>query len=174
MCAVTVKAFYDGQTSGNPPQDKWAARVYVNRVGTWTWQAPAGASNTPCGALSCAFVAVDQPDYAQLHGMLRVTSGNEGKRWYTDDGQTFLPKADTAYRLFMEVPATPTTGCSANLPMGDTAAADNFVAAYAGSAQQHGINVLRALAFGNWAYSDTDFIRPTPGGYKVDPSMAKV
>ncbi|MEI2691894.1 MAG: hypothetical protein V9H69_20200 [Anaerolineae bacterium] len=81
--------------------------------------------------------------------MLRVTSGNEGKRWYTDDGQTFLPKADTAYRLFMEVPATPTTGCSANLPMQDPAAADSFVAAYAGSAQA--TRDQRAARPGVWA-----------------------
>jgi hypothetical protein len=88
--------------------------------------------------------------------MLRVTSGNEGKRWYTDDGQTFLPKADTAYRLFMEVPASRRPPArSANLPMPTVtpAAADTFVAAYADSAKDHGINVLRALALGNWAYS---------------------
>ncbi len=155
--STTVKAFYDGPAGS---RDKWVARVYVNQVGTWTWQAPTGASNTPCGVLSCSFIAVDQPNYAQLHGMLRVTSGNEGKRWYTDDGQTFLPKADTAYRLFMEVPITPTTGCSANLPMGDTGAADSFVAAYANSAKEHGINVLRALAFGNWAYSRDEYNEP--------------
>lgn len=156
--AVTVKAFSDGQTSSTPPRDKWVARLYVNRVGEWTWQAPAGASNTPCGALSCSFIAVDQPGYAQLHGMLRVTSGNEGKRWYTDDGQTFLPKADTAYRLFLEVPMLnePSDCPVDNLPMQNPSEADNFVATYAGSAQQHGINVLRALAFGNWAYTDTD------------------
>jgi hypothetical protein len=159
--STTVKAFYDGPAGS---RDKWVARVYVNQVGTWTWQAPGGASNTPCGALACSFVAVEEPDYAQLHGMLRVTSGNEGKRWYTDDGQTFLPKADTAYRLFMEVPASPQANCPiGNLPMQDPAAADSFVAAYADSAKEHGINVLRALALGNWAYSDSDFATPTPG-----------
>jgi len=168
---VPVKAFYDGPlANSHPPRDKWAARVYVNRTGAWTWQAPAGAYipptgpwTTPCGAQTCSFVAVEDPDHAELHGMLRVTSGNEGKRWYTDDGQTFLPKADTAYRLFMEVPATPTTGCSANLPMPTaTPAAESFVAAYAFSAEQHGINVLRALALGNWAYSDADLLAHNP------------
>ncbi len=153
--AATVKAFYDGPSGS---QDRWAARVYVNRVGAWTWSLAPGAT---CPAAPCTFIAIDQSE-AGLHGMLRVApeSTTSAKRWYTDDGQTFLPKADTAYRLFLEVPAEQISPnwpeCPANLPMATPQVADQFVADYVDSVAAHGINVLRAESLGTWVYTDSE------------------
>lgn len=88
---LSVQAFYDGATNG---QETWRARVYVNRVGTWGWTASTGASES---------FEADEAYGSGLHGMLRVsalatpssTSPGSPKRWYTDDGRTFLPMADT-------------------------------------------------------------------------------
>ncbi len=151
--ATTVKAFYDGPSGS---QDRWVARVYVNRVGAWIWSLAPGAT---CPAAPCTFTAIDQSE-AGLHGMLRVApdSATSAKRWYTDDGQTFLPKADTAYRLFLEVPPEQISPnwpeCPANLPMATPQVADQFVADYVDSVAAHGINVLRAESLGTWAYTD--------------------
>lgn len=152
---ATVKAFYDGPSGS---QDRWVARVYVNRVGAWTWSLAPGAT---CPASPCTFIAIDQSE-AGLHGMLRVApdSSTSAKRWYTDDGQTFLPKADTAYRLFLEVPPEQISPnwpeCPANLPMASSQVADQFVADYVDSVAAHGINVLRAESLGTWAYTDVE------------------
>lgn len=94
--------------------------------------------------------------------MLRVApeSATSAKRWYTDDGQTYLPKADTAYRLFLEVPPEQISPnwpeCPANLPMASPQVADQFVADYVDSVAAHGINVLRAESLGTWAYTDVE------------------
>lgn len=146
----TVMAFYDGPQGG---QDIWKARVYVNHVVTWTWQADSGASGS--------FTAV-APDGSQLRGMLRVTSGisGSGKRWYTDDGRTFLPMADTAYRLFFDTPSggVPGRNCP---PVRPTAAAQAFVTQYAAEVVAKGINVLRVEVLGTWAYESRTML-PTP------------
>ena len=164
--ATTVKAFYDGPAD---TQDRWVARVYVNRVGAWTWSLAPGT----CPTSSCVFYAVDDPNDPndQLHGMLRVESNTiintNTKRWYTDDGQTFLPKADTAYRLFLEVPAqtpgqliSPSSCPTINLPMQDPVVADAFVTSYADTVEQQGINVLRTESLGTWAYTNEDITLP--------------
>ena len=94
--------------------------------------------------------------------MLRVAaeSTTSAKRWYTDDGQTFLPKADTAYRLFLEVPAEQISPnwpeCPGNLPMATPQVADQFVTDYVDSVVDHGINVLRVESLGSWVYTDAE------------------
>ncbi len=107
--SVTVMAFYDGPLAGG---DLWRARVYVNRIGAWTWTPPAGAWNVTGQSFTAS-----EDKTSGLRGMLRVSSSvasvgisaqypvaGAPKRWYTDDGRTFLPLADSAYRLFFQRP----------------------------------------------------------------------
>jgi len=160
-----VMAFYNGP-QGN--RDIWTARVYVNHVGQWTWTVPDGAWDFFTGQpfTTTTFTAVERPE-SGLRGMLRVTSGisGSGKRWYTDDGRTFLPMADTAYRLFFEMPAAPVPGSEISssfcptMTLNTAANADDFVFKYATDVQQHGINVLRAESLGNWAYTDAEIAK---------------
>jgi hypothetical protein len=162
--AKTVMAFYNGIYTGTQgTRDIWTTRVYVNRVGTWTWLPPAGAWDPATGApftvITQTFTAYEKPN-AELRGMLRVASesATSAKRWYTDDGRTFLPMADTAYRLFFEsptvVPITITTSDDPCPPWRNEADTEQFIKDYAADDVNHGINVLRVEALGTWAYPD--------------------
>ncbi len=140
--AKTVYAFYNGSDAQG---EIWNARVYVNRVGNWSWQASTDATDN--------FTAT-APEDSQLRGMLRVSSesATSVKRWYTDDGRTFLPMADTAYRLFFERPITSTQPVPADCPPARDSSA--FVTLYASDVVSRGINVLRVEALGTWAHED--------------------
>ncbi len=161
----TVKAFYDGaKTVNTTVRDVWVARVYVDQVGPWTWTRPAGARDPFTDAELTglgAFSAVEQPG-SGLRGMLRVAAGSSGagKRWYTDDGRTFVPMADTAYRLFFDTPpgGVPGSNCP---PVRSTAVAKAFVEDYADAVESRGVNVLRVESLGTWAYASRAM--PTPG-----------
>ncbi|OQX51369.1 hypothetical protein B5M47_00745 [candidate division CPR3 bacterium 4484_211] len=82
----TVAAFYDGD-------DNWRARVYVDETGTWSWSSSSseGSLNGEGGN----FFAQS----SNLRGMLRKHSQNS-RQLVTDDGQTFINVADTAYFFF--------------------------------------------------------------------------
>ena len=162
---LTVRAFYDGATDD---QETWRARVYVNRVGAWGWTASTGASES---------FETEEAYGSGLHGMLRVSSASDTttsgrsqngnvveawatrvgtpKRWYTDDGRTFLPMADTAYLLFFEKPIASTPSVPTTCPPQTAAEAPAFVATYTSEDTSRGINVLRAMALGTWAYPET-------------------
>ena len=161
---LEVRAFYDGTTGD---QETWRARVYVNRVGTWSWTSSTGTTNS--------FTA-EEVTTSKLHGMLRVSSVvstttslrvpngdlteawatqvGTPKRWYTDDGHTFLPLADTAYMLFFETPVITSTNHLPSLcplaRMGDSAS--TFISQYAEAVKTRGINTLRVMAFGAFVW----------------------
>ncbi len=150
---VTVQAFYDGP--GSTGQDLWKARVYVSRVGSWSWQASTGTSGN--------FTAT-APEGSQLRGMLRVApdSAISVKRWYTDDGRTFLPMADTAYLLFFTRPVTSTVPPPSRCPpFRDEQQTAQYLASYVQDVVNHGVNVLRVNVLGTWAYPNP----PTLTGY---------
>jgi len=126
----TVRAFWDGDAT-------WRARAYVDVAGIWSWSSTTGDGGS---------FTVSERSESGLHGMLRVGTA-PNKRWYTDDGRTFLPMADTAYRLFFET-SSPHPGCPVRTPT----QADDFVKRYADAVVAHGINVLRVEALGTWAY----------------------
>ena len=158
---LIVQAFYDGATDD---QETWRARVYVNRVGTWGWTASTGASES---------FEAEEAYGSGLHGMLRVsalatssaTTPGSPKRWYTDDGRTFLPMADTAYLLFFEAPpgGVPGSKCP---PTRSTPDAQATVLAYADAVATRGVNVLRIEALGTWAYEGISM--PTPTAVPVE------
>ena len=85
----TVNAFYDG---GNT----WRARVYVSELGNWSWTSV--SSDTSLNANGGDFVAAD----LGLKGMLKANSRNP-RLWMTDNNETFINIADTAYTLFSSV-----------------------------------------------------------------------
>lgn len=156
--AKTVFAFYNGLQGS---LEIWKARIYVNRVGTWNWSASTGASG--------AFTAVEETT-SGLRGMLRVSSATvttaekpgAPKRWYTDDGRTFLPMADTAYRFFFERPITSTGSIPSGCPPARTITeTQDFVRNYVDEDVEHGINVLRVEVLGTWAYTDEEYNRGT-------------
>ena len=183
--AKTVRAFYDGSLSVNSTnRDIWVARVYVNRVGEWQWQPPANAQNPSTGQqftdAEKTFRAEEVPT-SKLRGMLRVSPKQEtifygappeedspiigsSKRWYTDDGRTFLPMADTAYYLFFEKPTNITaahplpTACPTRLAADVLPFIDDYVQAVAA----HGINTLRVNALGSFGAG---------GGAKTTPDL---
>lgn len=153
----TVMAFYDGPYTDEKHDtwERWGARVYVDHVGGWSWK--------PSEANGETFTAEADPTF-KLRGMLRVaasTPGAPGKRWYTDDGQTFLPMADTAYRLFFDTPSEGMPGRNCPPPR-PTATAQAFIEGYAADVKNHGINVLRIESLGTWAYPSRQEPTPTP------------
>lgn len=77
------------------------------------------------------------------------------KRWYTDDGRTFLPLADTAYLLFFEQPATSNAPVPTQCPPIAPTPAPTFVAKYASDDVAKSINVLRVMALGTWTTEDS-------------------
>ncbi|MCM8787625.1 MAG: DUF5060 domain-containing protein [Candidatus Omnitrophica bacterium] len=83
---IPVNAFYDG---GNT----WRARVYINEIGSWKWQ----SSSTDSGLnnKSGSFIVVN----SNLRGMLRKHKQNP-RQLMTDNEQTFINIADTAYFFF--------------------------------------------------------------------------
>ena len=91
--------------------------------------------------------------------------GDTPKRWYTDDGRTFLPMADTAYLLFFEAPpgGVPGSNCP---PARSTPDAQATVVAYADAVASRGVNVLRVEALGTWAYEGISM--PTPTAVPVE------
>ncbi len=138
----TVRAFWDDGAT-------WRARVYVDQRGTWSWSCASPCSTPPIHS----FIVNERPE-SGLHGMLRVSTSP--KRWYTDDGRTFLPMADTAYKLFFETPSgfPATNGCPTPR---DPSSADAFIQQYV-EALGHKVNVLRVTALGTWAYEDAQFV----------------
>ena len=86
--AETVEAFYDG---GNT----WRARAYVGEAGLWRWTTTSSDPGLDHKSGSFACVATTP----RLRGLIEKHSTNS-KYWATDDGQTFIGIADTAYNLF--------------------------------------------------------------------------
>ena len=153
---ITVIAFYDGLADN---LETWRGRVYVNRVGDWSWTSGLGANGS--------FTVIPALE-SDLRGMLRVSTsagGDTPKRWYTDDGRTFLPMADTAYLLFFEAPpgGVPGSNCP---PARSTPDAQATVVAYADAVASRGANVLRVEALGTWAYEGISM--PTPTAVPVE------
>ncbi len=175
---IAVMAFYDGTNAG---RDLWRARVYVNRIGDWNVAFPPGATGLDNQSPPItAFTAIEEAT-AGLRGMLRVSSETTTvaslpipidtiasemtmtqlgvpKRWYTDDGRAFLPRADTAYRLFFEMPITSTPAVPNPCPTTTLtiANADAFVWNYVNDVMTRGVNVLRVESLGTWAYTDEE------------------
>ena len=94
------------------------------------------------------------------------------KRWYTDDGRTFLPMADTAYYLFFEKPTNITaayplpTACPTRLAADVLPFIDDYVQAVAA----HGINTLRVNALGSFGWGGAK-TPPTSGACMTDLSL---
>lgn len=117
---LEVDAFYDG---GNV----WRARVYVDAVGRWGWEA--SSPDASLAGRRGAFEATDLPG-ATLPGLLGKDPSNP-RAWRRADGTPFIHVSDTAYRLFHPDAASMWR---------------EFVAQSA----SHGITSLRVACLGGW------------------------